>query len=256
MIKFKGAGLPEGYSWDSSLQLGDETAHLTNSLWPNFLVEESDIADSSLELEISEAELSRRFRQWGIRRDSDQKLVAYLSAILISADLSTDVLPDSGWQFAMQSVCSSKAPNCMCLIVANVLPEARQLGLAQILLEKSKEVTKESGFSTLIAPVRPTAKSEFPDLTIAEYVERRSASNEIADPWLRTHSKLGGEVLNVCNESVVVTATLKKWREWTGLALEKSGAHPLIGGLAPLHVDVEKNVGAYREPNVWVRYRL
>jgi hypothetical protein len=256
MPNLKGAGLPEGYSWDSSLQLGDETAHLTNSLWPNFLVDESDIPDDSLQLEISVEEFNRRFINWGIRRDSDQKLVAYLSAVLIFAEISKDQLPDSGWRFAMQSVCSTAAPNCVCLNVANVLPETRQLGLAQILLEKSKAVTKELGFSTLIAPVRPVRKSEFPNLTMAEFLEKRTDANEIFDPWLRTHSKLGGEILNVCNESVVITATVKKWREWTGLALTQSGDYPLAGALAPLHVELEKNLGTYREPNIWVRYRF
>ncbi len=248
--------LPLGYSWDESLNLGDETAALTYLLWPNYLVQESDIPDSSLQIEMDEKEYHRRFLNFGIRRDHDQKLVAHLSAVLIPADLSQNQFPDKGWRFLMEAVASPSTVNCMCLVVANVDPTTAQLGLSQTLLEQSKETAKNLGFTSLLAPVRPTYKSQFQELKMSEYLLKRTELGEIFDPWLRTHHKHGGEILNICEESVLVKASLQKWREWIGIDFKETQSLEIPGGLAPLQVDFENNFAIYREPNVWVRYRL
>jgi hypothetical protein len=247
---------PEGYDWDQELQLGDETARLTMLSWPNFLVEPSDIPDPGLTFELTQQEIARRLPVWGIRRESDKALVAYAHGALIAADLSKNHLPDLGWQFAIESAFSNEPRNCMCLLAANVDPQVRSLGHSQLLLEKSKLITHELGFKTMIGPVRPTLKSDFPLMPMTEYMAKKTDSGEIYDPWLRLHTKCGGEVLNICSQSVVVRATLPKWREWTGLPLSTSGDQVLKMGLVPLKIDLQKNIGVYTEPNVWFRYRI
>jgi hypothetical protein len=193
---------------------------------------------------------------WGIRREADRQLAAYANGVFISADTETDLLPDAGWRFAIESAFAPAAPNCLCLLVANVDPRLHGLGLAVSLLEAGKEVARQSGLKTIIAPVRPMQKDAFSSLSMADYVLKRTETGEIFDPWLRAHVRLGGEVLNVCTESVVVRASLGRWRKWTGRTLTESGAVNLPGGLAPILVDVENEIGTYIEPNVWVRYRL
>jgi hypothetical protein len=43
-----------------------------------------------------------------------------------------------------------------------------------------------------------------------------------------------------------------EWEAWTGVALRRSGAHVVPRALAPVTVDVERDVARYFEPNVWV----
>lgn len=248
--------LPPGYSWDNSLQQGRETSQLTALLWPPYLVGQSDIPEPGLKFEITREEFARRFPVWGVRRDSDQKLVAYLNAVLLHADLSSPELPDDGWTFAIRAAAAATPPNCLCLLAANVHPDARGLGFSRVLIERAKQAARDLGFTTVIAPVRPTLKHRFAELSMADYVAKRSDDGKAYDPWLRIHEESGGQVTNVCGNSVRIEATLPLWRRWTNHPLDRSGAYELPDGLAPLHVDIASHRGVYVEPNVWVRYAV
>ena len=61
---------------------------------------------------------------------------------------------------------------------------------------------------------------------------------------------------SICHNSVLVRASLTKWRNRTGLSFEQSGREVISGALAPLEVNLEENFGFYREPNVRVKYTL
>ena len=246
-----------GFNWDFSLELGQETDRLMTATWPNYICEPSDIPDPGLTCEMEAEELTRRNPLWGIRRDSDQALVAYAHAVLVDLDFRRSSLPNHGWRFAIETVTNPKLKaNCLCVIAINVDPNLRRQGFSQALLERAKLVAKERGFAGLVGPVRPTLKHEFPQLSMQEYLEKRTDRGEIFDPWLRAHTKAGADVLNICEQSVTITATLDKWRNWTGADLQNSGKYILPQGLAPLVADVEKNIGVYCEPNIWVRYLL
>jgi GNAT superfamily N-acetyltransferase len=248
--------LPAGYHWDDRLKLGRETAFLTALVWPAYLASDSDIPDPGLKFEISREEFARRFPAWGIRRDDTNELVAYANAAQLYVDLSDDFLPDTGFTFAIQSAASKAQPNCLCLLVANVDPKARGLGFSQALINRAKLACLELGFETMIAPVRPTLKHSLPLTSMGDYIFKRTSNGEIYDPWIKMHVNSGAQMVNVCADSIRVQATLGKWREWTGLPLEKSGEQLLPGGLVPLRVDVHNNLATYSEPNVWVRYEL
>ncbi len=244
------------FFWDEQFQLGEESTLLTQLTWPNYLVEPSDIPEPSLEFSISEAELLRRMPTWGIRRKGDGTLIANASAVLISADVKSDALPAAGWRFAMEAFGKNEKPNCLCLLAANIHPAYRRQGLAALLLKKGKEIASSRGLDYMIGPVRPTAKSEFPELSMTEYLIKKNEAGETYDPWLRLHLRLGAELLNICEQSVIIQASAEKWREWTKQKLTSSGKYTLPQGLAPLDLDISKNLGIYKEPNVWVRYTL
>ena len=72
------------------------------------------------------------------------------------------------------------------------------------------------------------------------------------DPWLRTHERLGADIVKVAPESVVVTASVAEWEEWTKMALPESGAYVVSGALVPIEIDRERDEGVYVEPNVWM----
>jgi hypothetical protein len=154
-------------------------------------------------------------------------------------------LSDKGWQFAVESVVKQMPePNWLCLIAVNAHDELRGQRFSKFLIEEAKQHAKRAGFGEVIVPLRPTKKHEFPLMTMEEYLQKKSVDGEIFNPWLRTHVNAGAEILNICSESAVVKASLKKWREWTGAGLGESGEHVLPGALAPLIVDLEK-ISAY-----------
>ena len=244
--------LPEGFSWHDELPLGEETQRLMHQLWPNFIVQDSDIPHPELTAEIEIEELQRRFPIWGIRESATGKLVAYISGALVQADLQA--LPEKGWAFAIESALTAKSPNCFCMIVANVDPAFSKLGLSECLLERAKLGASQLGFQTVIAPVRPIGKKKFQDISMEEYLATSS------DPWLRLHQKLGGRVVSICHKSVVVNASLSRWEEWLGHKIVRSSSHlekiGLPEGLSPLVLDWDKSIGTYTEANIWVRYDL
>lgn len=251
------SSLPADFFLDRSIDLGTpEVLRLSDLAWPNYLRLESDIPEPGHQFKMSKSEFVRRFPIWGIRSRTSNTLVAFAHAVLLEMDLSVTQLPDDGWRFAIRHVAESHRPNCLCLVVASIDPVARGHGLSRHLIEYGKTLTQSLGFKEMIAPVRPTQKHLYPFESMSEYLSRTGLRGKIFDPWLRIHSEAGAEFANICRSSVNVAATLSKWREWTGLALTASGAQQIPGGLVPLSVDVQRNIGVYSEPNVWVRYRL
>ena len=239
--------LPAGFVWDPHFKMGREASELTARLWPNYLVDASDMPADELTFEIPAHEFETRFPAWGIRREADGKLMAFANAVQLT---ELESLPARGWSFAIEHAARSRHPDTLCLLVANVDPEARGQGLARTLIERAKQAAREFGFQSMIAPVRPTTKREQPFSELKAFL----ALNK--DPWVETHLEAGAEMGDVCAESVEIRASLQKWRQWTGLSLTTSGERVVPGALAPLKVDTHRNIGTYKEPGVWVRYEL
>jgi len=218
--------LPPEFDWEPHVQSNDETSTLMTKVWPRYLIEKSDIEEPQEPTSLSDEELSKRFRLWGIRRKSDSKLVAFASAVLISVDPKATSYSNEGWRFALNAYYRGGKVNCLCLLSANVDPEFRSLKFSYALIQAAKEIARSLNLYCVLAPVRPTQKSQFPSMPISEYLEMKSSQGELYDPWLRTHKKLGGEILNICSESVLVKASLNKCLTRT-LNLESYDLHHL-----------------------------
>jgi GNAT superfamily N-acetyltransferase len=138
-------------------------------------------------------------------------------------------------------------------LVAIVDPGRQGEGLSALLIEEMKRVARDHGYSALIAPVRPTWKERFPLIPMDEYADWRRADGLLYDPWLRLHTaRLGGEVVEVCPQSMAVRASRAEWEGWTGLEFPADGDYVVPGALVP--VRFEGGTGTYVEPNVWVRH--
>jgi hypothetical protein len=118
------------------------------------------------------------------------------------------------------------------------------------------EIAGVHGFSTLIAPVKPTLKYRYPITPIERYAEWKRADGLPFDPWVRTHARLGAEILKPERESVRVSGTVAEWEQWTEMAFPESGAYFIPEGLAPVEIDREQDIGLYYEPNVWMRHAV
>jgi GNAT superfamily N-acetyltransferase len=120
------------------------------------------------------------------------------------------------------------------------------------LLGALKEAAAAAGAGALIVPVRPVLKTRYPHEPMAEYLRRRTGDGRVFDPWVRQHLDLGATELGIADPSMTITGTVAQWRDWTGLALPASGGYAVPGGLSVLHVDLDRDLGVYREANVWM----
>ena len=142
------------------------------------------------------------------------------------------------------------------LLEATVRPDVQRRGLSRELLVRARERLRALGVVELFAPVRPSAKADEPETPMADYVTRLREDGLPADPWLRTHVRLGATVVRVCPVSMTVPGTIDEWAQWTGSRFTSSGRVTVPGALTQVHVDLAADTAVYVEPNVWVRHDL
>ena len=169
----------------------------------------------------------------------------------LSLPVEGDALP-RGWDVAFERGMLAAGGNVVSLLAMSVKPEARGQGLPKLLIEAVQEAARTAASDGLIAPVRPTLKDRYPLIPIERYVERRRKDGSHFDPWIRTHERLGAELVGPCAESMVITAPVGDWQEWTGMQFPADGTYIVPGMLAPL--EVRDGVGTHIEPNVWMRH--
>jgi len=143
-------------------------------------------------------------------------------------------------------------PSTLCAVVAGIVPAYRGKGLSSLLLRRMAGLAAAHGLDSMIAPVRPTWKERYPLTPIERYVLWRREDGFPYDPWLRTHERVGAELLEVAPLSMTVTGSREEWEEWTGLQFPEDGDYVVPGGLVP--VRFEAGQGSYVEPNVWMRH--
>jgi hypothetical protein len=119
-----------------------------------------------------------------------------------------------------------------------------------------RDTAARHGFADVVVPLRPTWKERYPLTPIERYVRWTRADGLPFDPWVRTHVRVGGEILAPAPCSLRITAPIADWERWTGLAYPDDGPYVFPGGLAPVTIDHAADRGSYWEPNIWVRHRV
>jgi hypothetical protein len=124
------------------------------------------------------------------------------------------------------------------------------------MVQAMKSIGAAHGLSRLIAPVRPSNKSQYPLLALPRYLAMEKEPGLAYDPWIRVHQRLEGRVVKICEKSMRVTGSVERWQEWTGMRFPESGSYPVPGALTLVEVDCEADIGVYVEPNVWMVHEL
>jgi GNAT superfamily N-acetyltransferase len=181
-------------------------------------------------------------------------LVAELHSVPTPWDGSGADLP-SGWDDAFtRAFESEREPTVLCALAIAILPERRGEQLSSRMIDAMRGAARTHGLRELIAPVRPTLKERYPLIPIERFVDWRRDDGTHLDPWIRTHERVGGEIIGVAPHSMVIEAPEADWEEWTGLALPDDGTYVVAGMLGPL--EVRNGIGRHVEPNVWVRHAV
>lgn len=146
--------------------------------------------------------------------------------------------------------------NAFSALAAMVEPAQRGHGLSGMIVEEMKALAARRGCGLLIAPVRPTWKSRYPLMPMERYVAWRRDDGAPFDPWLRVHQRLGARPLGIVPASVTVSARVREWEDWTGLAFPASGSYVVPGALQPVSIDREQDLGFYQDPNYWMEHAV
>ena len=191
--------------------------------------------------------------------DNKGKSIACGNSIPFYWDGRENSLP-SGWdgvlEKGMLDYHANKTVNSVSALAIVIDPDYRGHGLSKEMVLEMKRLVKKNNLHQLVAPVRPSMKSNYPLIPMDEYVRWKNENGEPFDPWIRTHCNTGAIIISVASDSMVIPATIKKWEEWTGLKLPASGNYIISDGLVPLEVNNKTNMAVYREPNVWLMHDL
>lgn len=163
-------------------------------------------------------------------------------------------IPVSGMPAAWrQAFLSEGEPDRLCALQVLIGPEHQGRGLSRPLLEHLRSLARARGWE-LVAPVRPTWKERYPLAPIERYARWRRADGLLLDPWLRVHERLGATVIGTAPEAMRIPGTVADWQDWTGMAFPETGSYVVPGALVPVEIDVERDLGLYVEPCVWMRH--
>jgi hypothetical protein len=146
------------------------------------------------------------------------------------------------------------APTALCALAIAIPAGQENRGQSRLLLGGMRALAAEHGWAQLIAPGRPSWKARYPLTPIQRYAGWTRPDGLPFDPWLRVHARLGGRILRPEPESMRISGSIADWEGWVGMAFPETGPYVFPEGLALLHVDRERDIGLYHEPNVWVAH--
>ncbi len=145
--------------------------------------------------------------------------------------------------------------NTLSFMAAAVAENFHGQGLATHVLESLMERASAAGLAHVIAPIRPTWKHRYPQVSMAEYVTWTRDDGLSIDPWIRTHQRMGATIIKPAPNSIVVTGTLAEWETWAAMPFPATGSYFVPGALNLVEVDGERDTAVYREENLWVQHR-
>jgi len=228
-----------------------KTSEIMNSVWPKFMSQDS----YSMKYWSG---MRRLFPEYQLCLCDNEKLVAYGNSLPIKWSGKIEELPQSWTDTLVHGVENKDREDVNTLVAVNIAihPDYQRLGLSQRLLNEFKELAVGIGFKNFIVPVRPSFKTEYPITPFDQYIHWMREDGAPFDPWIRTHWKLGAEIIKPIYHAMTVKGTVKEWEEWTNKRFPDTGKYIINGALQPIEIDHERDFGVYNDPNVWMKYNL
>ncbi|HEY6933379.1 MAG TPA: GNAT family N-acetyltransferase [Marmoricola sp.] len=198
------------------------------------------------------------FRDYDILLLDDGKVAAGGWGVPLVWDGTVEDLP-SGYDDALVRAVEGHErgarPNTFSFMAAAVAQAHDRRGLATEVLTTLADRARGDGIEHVIAPIRPTWKSRYPQVPMAEYATWTREDGLSVDPWIRTHQRMGATVLAPAPESMLIVGTVAEWEQWAGMVFPVTGDYVVPDALNLVHVDRDADRVTYREENLWVQHR-
>jgi GNAT superfamily N-acetyltransferase len=235
-------------------ELWKDTAIITREVWPEY----------NLHSEDPEGCWDRLFEdfqefQFVLYDDEANEVIAEGHTVPCAWDGTVEGLGDgisSMLAAAVQARAAGRRPTALCALAAEVRPRFQGGGLASRMLDVMADLARAAGLGHLIAPVRPSLKDRYPITPIEEYITWTRENGEPFDPWIRVHTRRGGQIVGPSPHSMRITGTIAEWEQWTEMQFPGDGQYTFPAGLAPVEIDHVRDRGSYWEPNVWIVHTL
>lgn len=234
----------------------DTTLRHMSAQWPRFIYYESESRPYYSYMETAYSHLHFFLCDENRLTDDGQPyVVLHGQAMALQWSGATDDLPE-GWSDAViRSVTEHRndvSPNTVCGVSMTIAPDKHGEHLGQRGLEIMRQLAINAGMQQMIVPVRPALKNQYPLIPMQEYITWTRPDGLCFDHWLRTHQRLGANMAAIAPQSMQVSGTVAEWETWTDMQFPASGQYIIEGGLTPLTIDYDNNLGLYIESNVWM----
>ena len=234
----------------------DRAGDLSEVSWPEFMLHDP-IANENWH------ELFDRFSeyQFALMDRETNRMAAMGNSLPFHWDQELSELPEKGWDWvflkAVEDHTNGVAPNIQSAIQIAIHPDYRSQGLSTEMIKGMRDIGRSKGYKYLVAPVRPNQKSQYPLISIDDYIKWTNNEEGLPfDAWLRVHVRVGARIIKPCHEAMTIPGTRSDWEEWTGLKFPRSGVYYIPGALNPMQMNIERDEGMYVEPNVWLVHTI
>ncbi|MCD4819004.1 MAG: hypothetical protein K8S23_09970 [Candidatus Cloacimonetes bacterium] len=235
------------------IDLLEEADKISMEVWPEFMMHD-EIANKYF------SKLYKVFPEYQFWLINENNIIGIGNSIPLKFSDDLKNLPEKGWDWALSKGFEDNEkdvkPNLLCGLVITINPKYQGKGFSTKMIKSMVNVGKKYGLNSLLIPVRPTLKPNYPTLSMKKYIEKKRDDGLLFDPWLRVHQKFGGEIVKICHKAMKIKGTISDWEQWTGMDFEESGDFIIPGALDTVKIDFEKDEGLYIEPNVWIHHKL
>lgn len=229
----------------------DELNRAGGDAWPEFMLHDPVALAHWMEL----VDL---FREYQLMLMDGEEILAIVNTVPLEFSRELVELPDEGVDWGVKKAIAGYknevSPNLLMGVQVVVDKRHSGKGLSTAATREMLKLAKENGFQTLIVPLRPSNKYEYPLIDMDDYIHWQNEKGWPFDNWLRVHIRMGGEIVRVCARSMYISGTVCEWREWTNQTFPGSGSYIVPGALNPIEIDMEKDIGTYVEPNIWIAH--
>lgn len=198
--------------------------------------------------------------QFSLLDTENNRTAAMANSLPIHWEGKLQDLPEEGWDWVFQKAVIDHqqgiVPNMLCAIQIAIHPDYRGQSISTLMVNKMRNIVRGKGWKTLIAPVRPNQKCLYPLISIDNYIKWKTSEDLPFDAWLRVHARLGARIIKPCHRAMEIKGTISDWEKWTGLRFPESADYVIPGGLVPLQINLENDLGIYIEPNVWMVHEI
>ena len=227
--------------------------NIVEAVWPEFILHDAVANKWFFQLYDDFPE----FQYWLL---DGEEIVGIGNSIPLFWKDKLENLPEEGWDWAIENGFKDKEKNLhtnlLCALSITINPKYQGKGISTEMVKAMVQIGKKYNLESLIIPVRPTLKKDYPLIPMKKYILWKRKDGQLFDPWLRVHEKLGGGIIKVCSKAMRISGTISDWESWTGIKFPEKGKYIIPGALKPVEFDIKKDIGIYIEPNVWVEHKI